>query len=150
MPNHVTNTLEIYLWHNDHDDLITEIRELICPKDSEYEYIDFNAIVPPPEKMFTDNLSMDDRVRCAEEGIPNWYDWQTENWGTKWNAYSQELIEQDNCMLKLQFDTAWAPPIPIVERLAEILRKKYPDEDGYESYVAGAWLEEGYQSAGVF
>ena len=47
-------------------------------------------------------------------------------------------------------DTAWAPPEPVIERLREMLDEMFPSEDGYETNVAGSWVEEGYQSAGVF
>lgn len=150
MPNHITNTLEITVWHSDNDDYIRKVLDLITTDDPELPYIDFNAIIPPPEDMFTGNLSIEDRQYCAEAGIPNWYDWQIQNWGTKWNAYSQEILENSHDCLKLQFDTAWAPPEPVIARLRSLLEEKFPASEGYEVYVNGFWVEEGYQSAGVF
>ncbi len=57
-------------------------------------------------------------------GIPTWYKWRTRNWGTKWNAYGYEGGVQFDGKT-LQFLTAWAPPTPIVEKLAAM----YPDLD---------------------
>ena len=49
----------------------------------------------------------------------NWYDWNINNWGTKWEAqiYSWERVN-DNC-ITLNFDTAWAPPTMFYESMAQ-------------------------------
>ena len=65
-------------------------------------------------------------------GIPTWYKWRTRNWGTKWNAYGYEGGVQFDGKT-LQFLTAWAPPTPIVEKLAAM----YPDLD-----VVHQWADE--------
>ena len=57
-------------------------------------------------------------------GAATWYKWRTRNWGTKWNAYGYEGGVQFDGKT-LQFLTAWAPPTPIVEKLAAM----YPDLD---------------------
>jgi hypothetical protein len=53
-------------------------------------------------------------------GFKDWYDWSVQNWGTKWNAYSFELVSEDSNTLNVQFDTAWSPPDPIFEKLQEM------------------------------
>lgn len=57
-------------------------------------------------------------------GTPTWYKWRTRNWGTKWNAYGYKGGVQFDGKT-LQFLTAWAPPTPIMEKLAAM----YPDLD---------------------
>ena len=57
-------------------------------------------------------------------GAASWYKWRTRNWGTKWNAYGYEGGVQFDGK-SLHFLTAWAPPQPIVAKLAEM----YPDLD---------------------
>lgn len=61
-------------------------------------------------------------IKCfAETGHKGWYDWSNANWGTKWNAYSSVTDpegEADSCRIK--FDTAWAPPLPVLQRLAAL------------------------------
>ena len=57
-------------------------------------------------------------------GAATWYKWRTRNWGTKWNAYGYEAGVQFDGK-SLHFLTAWAPPQPIVAKLAEM----YPDLD---------------------
>lgn len=50
------------------------------------------------------------------------YQWCNANWGTKWNACGATLEERDqnDDEVILHFDTAWAPPIPVIEKLAAI------------------------------
>lgn len=51
-----------------------------------------------------------------ETGSASWYDWSIANWGTKWNAYSFSMLEDEQAF---KFDTAWSPPVPVFEALAE-------------------------------
>jgi len=150
MPNHITNTVEIHVWHSDDKETVDKVLKLLRNEDSEGEVIDFGCIIPQPDNLFTGNLGSKEREQCAIEGRPNWYDWQIDAWGTKWNAYSQSLLDQDDGTLRIQFDTAWAAPLPVIEALRDLIEEKFPEDEGYETWVVGSWLEEGYQSAGVF
>ena len=53
----------------------------------------------------------------------NWYDWNSNNWGTKWDANidveSDMMIRLDDETLELRFDTAWGPPIDFYNFLFE-------------------------------
>ena len=71
-------------------------------------------------------------------GADNWYDWSTENWGTKWDA-SEPYLQDDGWMLRYEFDTAWCPPEPIHAFLVD----KFPD-------VTISWFfrEDGVEMAG--
>ena len=66
-------------------------------------------------------------------GHCDWYGWQTSNWGTKWNAYSQHESDE-NC---IEFDTAWSNPYSILVKLSKMFPEvtfevEYADEDfGY-------------------
>ncbi len=55
----------------------------------------------------------------------NWYTWSAENWGTKWNACHSQLSE--NCIadgyIEIRFDTAWAAPTPVLEKMFEMFPK---------------------------
>jgi hypothetical protein len=72
-------------------------------------------------------------------GAKTWYDWCCENWGTKWNAYNSEITEDDveYGHLVISFQTAWSPPTPVYEALAE----KFPNVD-----IEGYWSDEGSYS----
>lgn len=63
-------------------------------------------------------------ISCYKEtGYFYWYDWNVANWGTKWNAYSQEDYEKSDS--QLAFETAWCYP----EKVAKALSEKFPDEE---------------------
>ncbi len=53
---------------------------------------------------------------------PTWYEWCIKNWGTKWNS-SNTMINDDEDDIVVDFDTAWAPPTPVLVALS----KKYPN-----------------------
>jgi len=62
-------------------------------------------------------------------GQNNWYDWNIDNWGTKWDAdvYHMEsnlLTEPNSSEVTLQvcFNTAWSPPTNWFNALCDILR----------------------------
>lgn len=59
-------------------------------------------------------------IRAYEaHGHTSWYGWSIQNWGTKWNAYDVRIIEHTEDRLMFFFDTAWSPPRPIFDALAE-------------------------------
>lgn len=47
------------------------------------------------------------------------YSWAVENWGTKWDASNQDVMEDGNNALALSFDTAWGPPTGFYDKLTE-------------------------------
>ena len=87
-------------------------------------------------------------------GADNWYDWQTQNWGTKWNAYEQ--YTDNDCVI--EFQTAWATPYMLMQKLSLKFPNcqfnlEYADEDfGYNvgSYVCqnGEVIEENIPQGG--
>ena len=102
--------------------------------------LDFQKIHPyPPELDITagregaDDSPEQKALVAAEEsnlekhGYKNWYDWCVANWGTKWNAggdndamqvdYDEDVGNQGIALF--QFDTAWAPPLGVMEKLME-------------------------------
>lgn len=59
-------------------------------------------------------------IRAHEEcGHASWYSWSLANWGTKWNAYSYEVIDEHEGRFEFRFDTAWSPPEPVFAALAD-------------------------------
>jgi hypothetical protein len=53
----------------------------------------------------------------AETGFNSWYDWAMQHWGVKWNAADTKIAESDEA-LRVRFDTPWAPPVAVLEKLA--------------------------------
>lgn len=80
-------------------------------------------------------------------GATTWYDWCRDNWGTKWNAYENKQPDTDTII----FETAWAPPEPVIARLANMypeaeIEHWWADEDtgsndGYAKYSGGEVVE---------
>jgi hypothetical protein len=65
-----------------------------------------------------------------KHGHKDWYSWSNANWGTKWNAYSQ----QEQGLNKIEFQTAWSTPLPVIEKLSEMFPEvqitlRFADED---------------------
>jgi len=86
-------------------------------------------------------------------GASCWYYWQTENWGTKWNA--SDVFVLDN---GVEFQTAWSMPFGIFEKLSELfpdveILVKYADEDfaynvGEVSFIGGEIYNENVPEGG--
>jgi len=59
-------------------------------------------------------------------GCCTWYEWHCEHWGTKWacDEFSFEDCEHEGApAIRMHFDTAWSPSLPITERLSELYPK---------------------------
>ena len=103
------------------------------------------ALYPAPKDMFHGNLGEKERKDCAEKGIPNWYDWQTSNWGTKWDTadgdWQYEEAGDGEAILSGSFQTAWAPPIGVYEHCDEAHEDLYIEAMYYEPgcAFAGKW-----------
>ena len=71
---------------------------------------------PEFQKTFDELADLGDTYRKNKElyGFEDWYDWCCEYWGTKWNASNCE-IHDDNSFF---FDTPWAPPEPVLKKMA--------------------------------
>lgn len=56
-----------------------------------------------------------------KEEDDNWYMWNIENWGTKWDVggLDCDVDEFEPSRLQLIFDSAWSPPIKFYEKLEE-------------------------------
>jgi hypothetical protein len=73
----------------------------------------------PVIREITDILNQDDSPLLAWmvpqpkfEGDSDWYMWNVENWGTKWDVsdvYFEHQAEEDT--ITFSFSTAWAPPV---------------------------------------
>lgn len=59
-------------------------------------------------------------LAAADTGYPNWYEWNIANWGTKWGAYQYKERARVPGSFVFEFQTAWAFPVPIFEKLASM------------------------------
>lgn len=85
-----------------------------------------------------------------------WWNWNIANWGTKWSVGGDDVsvgINEIGKYASINFDTAWSPPMHIVEALSA----KYPDAIvhimygemgmgfiGESTYIAGKCTNEGF------
>lgn len=95
----------------------------------------FEKVIPPPD----DPAYRDEPTQDVAKKSPNWwYNWNIENWGTKWGAYSfkREAINV------FYFETAWSSVPLIVSAISKAFPEvtiiyKWADEDsGYNCGVA--------------
>ena len=91
-----------------------------------------DAVLPIPEELNNpdtgsfggDNAEAKDQLRAElieKYGYSGWYDWCVANWGTKWDvdANNPAEIEDDGLSFSALFDSAWSPPIGVMEALVE-------------------------------
>jgi hypothetical protein len=50
-------------------------------------------------------------------GYANWYDFAVNEWGTKWDTCDGTIQEEGPGYIVASFDTAWSPPIALMEKL---------------------------------
>ena len=149
MPNITTNT--IILKGIGSDNRFYSIED-------DKKHFDFNKIIPEPEsatecveKYGTFYLdSVDERghsLKCLDhsEGKPwfDWYGWHNEFWGTKWNAFRTEIIDDDT----VSFQTAWGAPDPILGKLSRM----FPEEEMkvHSEYETGEIVDSVYKNGKV-
>ena len=70
------------------------------------DVLNFHSLVPVPDQV----------LNAGYESAG--YDWEKENWGCKWGAESPTIPDEwEGCVL-YEFDTAWSPPIELLQRVA--------------------------------
>lgn len=103
---------------------------------------DFGKVLPIPENVYKGNLGIEEEKLYP--GELNWYGWCSKYWHTKWNAFETEVFEGSEGE-GYSFLTAWNPPHPVIEKLAEnnpsiMIIHLWASEDltgGYRYYVTG-------------
>lgn len=134
MPNHVTNKI---IFATEHAHAVFS-RVIVDGR------FDFESLVPPPPNMYRGSISLED-----EKDFPvNCLSWQRQNWGTKWNAYDcKNQFSDAEGKAVITFDTAWAPPYPVMAAFANVFQvpfeHRYFDEGGrfwgIEIWDASRW-----------
>ena len=142
MPNWCNNTLE--LAHKDPAMLIRardafNRQELLSefipvPKDL---HIVAGCVGDPDEQA---KLEADTARNLEVHGYGNWYDYQVNEWGTKWDVGAEGYeVEIENGGLTMSFDSAWSPPLEAYAKLEAL---------GFE--VRAYYYESGMCFAGVY
>ena len=124
MPNWCNNSLTIS--HKDADTLDNLMAQIRADGDERL----FQHIKPMPEEL---------RDTTSPSDSPNWYDWSCDNWGTKWDACSVDYEEYDDSIVTFSFDTAWSPPLPVYEALADMGFEVQAYYVEFGMMYAGSW-----------
>jgi hypothetical protein len=98
--------------------------------ETEGREFDFNHFIPQPDNIFRENIGSDKKKELDAVGVPNWYDWNNSNWGTKWNANIESafcLSSVDGFPMEYEYElaTAWAFPTPVIDKMIQM----YPNLD---------------------
>jgi len=122
MPNHCEQQVTI----TGPRALISQIEDNLNCKEARF----CDLISPMPFEMW---------IAPDQGNVGAWYEWRNENWGTKWDVCEVEIetarteMSPDKRTLEFRCWTAWAPPIPIWDRLVDLGCKvdaDYQDEGG--------------------
>jgi hypothetical protein len=84
---------------------------------------------------------------CPLNKQEDWYEWQTEHWGTKWDRNHYSLKMKGDAGLQICFETAWGPPTKFFNYLVKKyhdmwIRCDWDEEGGYSGVYIVNWDEE--------
>ena len=91
----------------------------------------FHSFITLPDEVDPDEYhginGWKDGVKLGESEY-NWYNWNTGNWLTKWDACDADVHRMNNAVSRLTsisitFSTAWSPPDPVFQAMTE----QFPD-----------------------
>lgn len=95
-----------------------------------------------------ERLAFSKFVPQPEDQKDNWFEWNNANWGTKWEHWDYSVVLRDECVLVVEFRTAWSPPLDFFKGLlASYGRCWIKCEFNTEDCMAGVWV--GYMKGGV-
>jgi len=127
MPNWCNNTVEIN--HEDPAKMYALVGAI-----NEGKFCNFAKPVPEDLQIVAGRVGADDnpeqialeakeQANIEKHGYKTWYDFCTNEWGTKWDVEPYDTVEYDDAHDKngitFGFDSAWAPPIGVYEALVE-------------------------------
>jgi hypothetical protein len=170
MPNWVDNNLTIYGTKEQIEKVKGQVSQTTTSwwenkKESEKPIFSFFNIISPPE----DKLEEYEGVHGFKDGEKqgesafNWYNFNNREWGTKWDVgvsdnqkYSETTISEISpTKISYHFQTAWSPPLPVIEALSlqnpEVeITLDYEEEQGWGGKIywdsTGSSVLEEYDS----
>jgi len=135
MPNWFELRIDITGKREEVQEFVQNVKGSKSYETEDYEF-DFNHFIPQPSNIFRGSISMREEKMFIEKGIPNWYDWNRDNWGTKWNSQ----LHSSDCSVDhplhyvhtYNISTAWADPRPILHKMIEMYPHLEFEIEGYE------------------
>lgn len=84
-----------------------------------------NEFFPCPRELHEHESPIRDAdlgARFMEQyGATDWYNWQVQNWGTKWDVCAENGVDVVNVnTITASFESAWAPPTQAYEKLCAL------------------------------
>lgn len=142
MPNWCTNVLLI---RGEYE----EVQKLLDTVEGDNSAFSLNKLLTTPEELKNttapSRTSEEEKKRLRDMyGATDWYDWQVNHWGTKWDVeativndshseanhvFLSKLKDSDR-VVTMEFDSAWAPPVPVIKHLAA----QFPNTNIYHTY----------------
>lgn len=118
MPNHISNVITI----SGEKSKLLDVINLVKSKDNDISF-SFESFFPKPSTE------------------ADWYNWNINNWGTKWDAYEVSNwicnFKRTPAEINISFQTAWSTPIDALIKLSKLspdvkIFCEFADEDmGY-------------------
>lgn len=139
--NEATKTWERKVVEAEYKKPVFAFHNIIAPQD-------MDAYAKQPER---GGISLDDpdwyaKSKAFAATQPDWYSFNTTNWGTKWDVAcgndedDSTLTAEFPNALHYRFDTAWSPPVPALEELSRqyptlIITDEWEEEQGFGSTI---------------
>lgn len=114
-----------------------EVRAFVAAVKDGDEVLSFERLYPTPPALLDDDYAKaagrESASHCdSNRGMPDWWHWRVEHWGTKWDACDAQITDGytfDSDSVEYFLNTAWAPPekwlttiAPLFSRLRFTLR----------------------------
>ena len=137
MPNWCFNRLRVYA--HDGEESEKQLKKFIKENINEEELGDtlsFQGSAPRPKDLDitagsrTEKEEAQAKINKEKYGYEDWYEWSINEWGTKWDACSSNVDDQDDNEISISFETAWSPPLEWMQKASA----KYPLLT-FENYV---------------
>jgi hypothetical protein len=123
MPNWCNNTVQIN--HSDKAKMAALVLAI-----NEGKFCNFAKPVPESLQIVAGRVGSDDNPEqialveaetrnLATHGYKTWYDFCTNEWGTKWDVDAYDTVEYNENGITFGFDSAWSPPTGVYEALMD-------------------------------
>jgi len=155
MPNYCENN--IYISAKTPNDLLKFVRKYLLEKGGSNGSLelDFNRIVHEPRSInecppqYINNNSNNIQKLKGRNWF-NWYDWRCAYWGTKWNVNNKdscffsidsidEILTHNINNISIYAQTAWSPPIPLLQEWQRQAQAMDPDILIEADYYEPGW-----------
>ena len=91
------------------------------PKEAEKAFLRIRSDITP-EQWSLGKLAYENQCKY---GVPTWYEWSINNWGTKWNAYAEQLL----CTIRV--NGCWSAAIGtlrLLQHLGKVIQSRLDNE----------------------